>query len=241
MEITYQEIQQIKQRSINDYLRITKPELVKNLSTNNFPVPQNKNKKLRSMTASTTCSQIDEEELSQLNQDNTDVVPFCNGQPLHQSQVNLVFSENKSNMNSLDKLVEQTASSSAHSYNYASGKEKLIWQNLSDFKRGMKNAFTPEEYDKFSKISKLLILKIQFSHESDFKKKSVASMIYSIMVLICGYLNIPKKSFWKAMSVEKSKKDNIRIDRIKGTACYLACKKVFKEMIKDTQKMSRVF
>ena len=97
----------------------------------------------------------------------------------------------------------------------------------------MINAFTIEEYVKFSKLSKLLIQKIQYSHESEFKKKSVTSIIYSIMVLICGYLNISKKAFWKAMSVEKAKINSIRIDQIKKTCCYMSLKKVFKIMLKE--------
>ena len=118
-------------------------------------------------------------------------------------------------------------------YFYKSQKERLILEDLAKLKQGMKTAFTEKEYQAFCRWSRLLISAIQY-YEKDFKKKSTTSIIYCILILVCGYLNVSRTVFWKAMSVQKGLKDNLRTDRIKKTACYQSLKKVFKEILKKS-------
>lgn len=191
--------------------------ILKDLRVNNFPVPKLVCKvKYNLSTVSTCASDEDSEENNRM--DHIGVIVNKNQQFEKKSFIS-------------ERTESNTFSSNEGECIYTSQKAKLILERLADFKQGMKIAFTEKEYQAFTKISRLLVNALQF-YEEDFRRKTITSIIYCILILICGYLSISKRAFWKAMSVERGLKDNLRIDRIKGTACYLNLKKVFKKIVK---------
>jgi len=161
----------IKQLTIYSAIKKLKPKMITNLINNKYPVPMNRSYKSELNSSTSTECESENYIGSVIDNEIKPSIVNYNIPVIKQEKLPLY---NKSKWSSSNFFKKEQYESI-----FFNGKDQLLHQKLNIFKSGFKKHFSEPEYREFSAIARLMLDMVMFYSE-DFKKKSVASIIYSI-------------------------------------------------------------